>query len=122
MLIAEDDKSVREAVEVLVRTERRFELAASVPDAESAVDAARREQPDVALIDVRMPGGGASAARGIGICSPGTRILAFTVHDDRESVLEMLEAGAVGYLLKGDSIDEIVDAIRNAAGNRPLSA
>ena len=82
-----------------------------------------REQPDVALVDVRMPGGGASAARGITSCAPGTRVLAFTAHDDRETVLQMLEAGAIGYLLKGDSIDEIVEAIHRAAdGQAPLSA
>ena len=52
-----------------------------------------------------------------------TRVLAFTAHDDRETVLQMLEAGAIGYLLKGDSIDEIVEAIHRAAdGQAPLSA
>ena len=79
-----------------------------------------REQPDVALVDVRMPGGGASAARGIRGCAPDTRVLAFTAHDDRETVLQMLEAGAIGYLLKGDSIDEIVEAIH--AGRRRAGA
>ena len=123
MLVAEDDPTVRDALEALVRSEQSLELAASVEDAPSAVEAAMREQPDVALVDVRMPGGGASAARGIRSCAPGTRVLAFTAHDDRETVLQMLEAGAIGYLLKGDSIDEIVEAIHRAAdGQAPLSA
>lgn len=123
VLVAEDDPTVRDALEALLRSERSLELAASVGDAPSAVAAAMRDQPDVALVDVRMPGGGASAARGITSCAPGTRVLAFTAHDDRETVLEMLEAGAIGYLLKGDSIDEIAEAIRRAAdGQAPLSA
>ena len=123
VLVAEDDPTVRDALEALLRSERSLELAASVGDAPSAVEAAMREQPDVALVDVRMPGGGASAARGITSCAPGTRVLAFTAHDDRETVLQMLEAGAIGYLLKGGSIDEIVEAIHRAAdGQAPLSA
>lgn len=123
VLVAEDDPTVRDALEALFRSERSLELAAAVGDAPSAVEAARREQPDVALVDVRMPGGGASAARGITSCAPGTRVLAFTAHDDRETVLQMLEAGAIGYLLKGGSIDEIVEAIHRAAdGQAPLSA
>ena len=123
VLVAEDDPTVRDALEALFRSERSLELAASVGDATSAVEAAMREHPDVALVDVRMPGGGASAARGIRSCSPDTRVLAFTAHDDRETVLQMLEAGAIGYLLKGDSIDEIVEAIHRASdGQAPLSA
>lgn len=123
VLVAEDDPTVRDALEALIRSERSLELVAVVGDAPSAVEAAMREQPDVAVVDVRMPGGGASAARGITSCAPGTRVLAFTARDDRETVLQMLEAGAVGYLLKGDSIDEIVEAIHAAAdGQAPLSA
>ena len=123
VLVAEDDTSVRHAIQALVRSEESLELAAAVADATTAVEAAKSEQPDVALVDVRMPGGGASAARGIKSFSPDTRVLAFTAHADRESVLEMLEAGAIGYLLKGDSIDDIVVAIHGAAaGQAQLSA
>ena len=123
VLVAEDDPTVRDALEALFRSERSLELVAAVGDAASAVEAAMREQPDVALVDVRMPGGGATAARGIRGCALDTRVLAFTAHDDRETVLQMLEAGAIGYLLKGDSIDDIVEAILRAAdGQAPLSA
>ncbi len=123
VLVAEDDPAVRDAIEALFRSEPSLELAAVVGDAASAVEAAIREGPDVALVDVRMPGGGASAARGIRRSAPHTRVLAFTAHDDRETVLQMLEAGAIGYMLKGESIDEIVEAIHRAAdGHAPLSA
>jgi EAL domain-containing protein (putative c-di-GMP-specific phosphodiesterase class I)/DNA-binding NarL/FixJ family response regulator len=115
VLIAEDDQQVREALSELITSERALELAGVVSDAQQAVDIAERLQPDVALLDVRMPGGGPRAARGIRRRSPKTRILAFSGHDDRATVLEMLEAGAAGYLVKGCSVDAIVDSIRRAA-------
>ncbi len=78
VLIAEDDPSVRDALKALFRSERSLALVAAAGDAAGAIEAAERERPDVALVDVRMPGGGATAARGIRGCSPSTRVLAFT--------------------------------------------
>jgi EAL domain-containing protein (putative c-di-GMP-specific phosphodiesterase class I)/CheY-like chemotaxis protein len=122
VLVAEDDPALRGALEALFQAEPGIELVAAVCDAAGAIEAATSEQPDVALVDVRMPGGGVNASRGIKSCSPETRIIAFTAQEDRKTVLEMLEAGAIGYLVKGDSIDEIVDAIQRAAdGQAPLS-
>jgi EAL domain-containing protein (putative c-di-GMP-specific phosphodiesterase class I) len=66
-----------------------------------------------------MPGGGgAEAARGIRRGSPETRVLALSAYDDRATVLEMLEAGVVGYLVKGSSIESIMDAIEQAAAGQ----
>jgi EAL domain-containing protein (putative c-di-GMP-specific phosphodiesterase class I)/DNA-binding NarL/FixJ family response regulator len=122
VLVAEDDASVRDALEAVFRAERSVELTASVGDATGAVEAAARERPDVALVGVRMPGGGVQAAREIRSCSPKTRVLAFTAHNDPANVLEMLEAGAVGYVVKGNSIDGIVDeVVQAAAGKSSLS-
>jgi len=115
VLIAEDVPTVRDALKELFRSERRLELVAAVGDAPSAIEAATRERPDVALVDVRMPGGGVHAAREIRNCSPETKVIAFTAHHDRATVLAMLEAGAVGYVLKGGSVDAIVEAIEQAA-------
>jgi EAL domain-containing protein (putative c-di-GMP-specific phosphodiesterase class I)/DNA-binding NarL/FixJ family response regulator len=115
VLVAEDVPTVRDALQALLRSERSLELVAAVGDAPSAIEAATRERPDVALVDVRMPGGGVHAAREIKSCSPETKVIAFTAHHDRATVLEMLEAGAVGYLLKGGSVDAIVEAIEQAA-------
>jgi EAL domain-containing protein (putative c-di-GMP-specific phosphodiesterase class I)/DNA-binding NarL/FixJ family response regulator len=122
VLVAEDDTSVRDALEALFRAERSLELAASVGDATGAVEAAARERPDVALVDVRMPGGGVHAAREIRSCSPKTKVIAFTAHNDPADVLEMLEAGAVGYVVRAGSIDGIVEAVvQAAAGKSSLS-
>jgi EAL domain-containing protein (putative c-di-GMP-specific phosphodiesterase class I)/CheY-like chemotaxis protein len=115
VLIAEDDAAVRGALSDIIRTESTLELAAAVADGDEAIEAAAREQPDVAVLDVRMPGGGADAVRGIKRVSPDTHVLALSAHDDRATVLEMLEAGVSGYLVKGSSIRLIVDSIARAA-------
>ena len=116
VLVAEDEPSVRAALAALIRAEPSFELVGEVANATDAIDVAEQEQPDVAVIDVRMPGGGGAAAvRGIKRKSPETRMLAFSAADDRATVLEMLEAGVVGYLVKGSSIESIVDSVAQAA-------
>jgi len=116
VLLAEDDPVVLEALSALINDDPALQLVSAVNDTSAAVEAAARERPDVALVDVRMPGGGgAEAARGIRQRSPETRVLALSAYDDRATVLEMLEAGVVGYLVKGSSIDTIMESIRQAA-------
>jgi DNA-binding NarL/FixJ family response regulator len=121
VLIAEDDEGVREILGSVVRSEPAFELAGSVADAAQAIHLAGDEQPDVAVVDVRMPGGGATAARGIKLRSPHTAVLAFSAHDDARTMQEMYDAGADGYIVKGSAVTAIVASIRHAgagAGSR----
>jgi len=119
VIVAEDEASVRAALVALIRTEPNLELVGEASNATDAIAIAAAEQPDVAVLDVRMPGGGGAAAvRGIKRKSPDTRMLAFSAADDRATVLEMLEAGVVGYLVKGSSIESIVDSIEQAAGGQ----
>jgi PAS domain S-box-containing protein len=99
-----------------------MEVVGSASSADEAVAVAAETTPDIALVDVRMPGGGSEAARAIRERSPGTRVLALSAYDDQATVLEMLGAGAVGYLVKGISPVEIVEAVRRAArGQASLS-
>ena len=114
VLIAEDDDGVREILASIVRSEPAFELVASVEDAAQAIFAAASEQPDVALVDVRMPGGGAHAARGIKQRSPHTGVLAFSAHDDRLTMQAMYDAGADGFVVKGSPLAVIVASIHDA--------
>ncbi|MEA2493412.1 MAG: hypothetical protein QOJ29_1323 [Thermoleophilaceae bacterium] len=119
VLVAEDDVAVRGALTALIGDEPRLELVAAVGDADQAIAAAERERPDVALLDVRMPGGGgARAARGIKRACPETRILALSAYEDRDTVLEMVEAGVAGYLVKGSTIEKIVSSIERAANGQ----
>lgn len=123
VLIAEDEPTVRDALAALIRSEPDLDLVATAGDAVQAIDMARRFRPDVAVLDVKMPGGGGPrAARAIRALCPQTRVTALSAYDDRSSVLEMLGAGAVGYLVKGTPAGQILDAIRSSArGHGALS-
>src|SRR6202158_6248863 len=116
VLIAEDDGAVREALADLLSEESSITLVDLAATADEAIEIAAREQPHVALLDVRMPGGGGPrAVREIAVRSPSTRCLAFSAHEETASVYEMLELGASGYLVKGAADREIVEAIHRAA-------
>ena len=115
VLIAEDHDGARETLSQLLLLDDSIHLVGAAGDADEASRFAT-ERPDVALIDVNMPGGGGSAAtRGILERSPSTKVLALSAYDDRKSVREMIKAGAVGYIVKGTAGAEILDSIRRAA-------
>ena len=115
VLVAEDDASVRLAVAEAIRREPGMVVVGTAEDADEAISVAAREQPDVAVIDARMPaGGGSRATREIGRVSPATRVVALSAHDDRASVAEMLRAGALSYVVKGAPIGELLEAIERA--------
>ena len=115
VMIAEDEPAVRDALADLVLSDDEMDLVGAVTDATEAIDVALRENPDVALLDVKMPGGGgAHAAREIRRGSPSTKVVALSAYEDRRTVLEMLRAGVVGYLVKGTSADEILYTIRRS--------
>ena len=116
ILVAEDDARVREALTDLIATQPDLQLVDAVADAPAAAAAAEREAPDVAIVDVRMPGGGGAwATREIRRRSPTTRVLAFSGHTDERIVNEMIEAGAQGYIVKGSSITAILESIAVAS-------
>ncbi|HXF37005.1 MAG TPA: EAL domain-containing protein [Actinomycetota bacterium] len=124
VLIADDEPELRGALADLISSEDHLRLVGVAADADEAIELAISTGPDVALVDVRMPaGGGPRATREILRASPGTRVLALSAYEDRATVLEMLRAGAVGYLVKGTAPDEIVRAVERAArGQTSLSA
>lgn len=115
LLIADDEPLIREALTDLFDGEDSLELVAVAADADQAIELAGRTLPDVALLDVKMPGGGGPrAAREIRALSPHTRIVALSAHEDRASVLEMLRAGVAAYVVKGAPAAEIVAAVRRS--------
>lgn len=117
--IADDDAEIRAALEDLIRTDPGMEFVASAADTETAIELARGESPDVFVMDVRMPGGGGSrATREIRRQAPLTRVVALSAYEDRATILDMLGAGAVGYVTKGALAAEIVSAIVGAMDGR----
>jgi DNA-binding NarL/FixJ family response regulator len=116
VLIADDDRSVREALEELLMATPGMEVVAAVADADTAIEAAQRLRPDVALLDAKMPGGGGRrAASGIRQVCPSVRSVAYSAYGDRASVSAMLAAGVLGYVVKSALPEELLEAIRSAA-------
>jgi EAL domain-containing protein (putative c-di-GMP-specific phosphodiesterase class I)/DNA-binding NarL/FixJ family response regulator len=121
VLIADDDPGILDTLGRLIGAEEAMEVVGSASDADQAAGLAAALHPDVAVVDVRMPGGGgARAAREIKACSPQTRIVALSAFDDPDVVLNMLEAGAVGYMVKDATGSEIVACIRRSANGQAV--
>lgn len=125
ILVADDDEILRETIVEVLTDDGRFVVVADVGDADAAIEAAMRERPPVALVDVRMPGGGGPrVARELRHASPATRVVALSSHDDREAIVEMFRSGAVSYLVKGEATNvEIARTLTDvAAGHFSLPA
>jgi PAS domain S-box-containing protein len=116
VLIAEDEPAVRTALRDLVDGEPGLEVVGLAGDAQEAIAVADDCAPDVALVDVRMPGGGGPAAvRGMTATVPDIRVVAVSAYEDAPTVIEMLRSGASGYVVKGSAPREIVEAVQRAA-------
>jgi len=123
VLIADDEQSMRESLADLVSIDPTLEFVGAASDAEEAIDLAERLRPDVAVLDVRMPeGGGARAAREIALRCPETSVVALSAHEDQASIIEMLKAGALGYVAKSASTGELKEAIRRSVEGRATLA
>ncbi len=111
VLVADDHAPTREDVRAAVESDPRFTVVAVAADAADAVQAAMRERPDVALLDMRMPGSGAAAAWEITARLPGTRAVMLTVSRSDEDLFAALRAGASGYLLKDMPFEALGDEL-----------
>jgi DNA-binding NarL/FixJ family response regulator len=117
LLVADDQALVRAGFCKLLETREDFEVVAEADGGEAAVDAARRHQPDVALLDIRMPGlDGIEATRRIlAGASPKTRVIILTMFALDEYIYESLRAGASGFLLKDAPPEELLAAVDGGA-------
>lgn len=114
ILIADDHAIVREGLRALFATEPGLELVAEAADGIEAVDKVRALKPDVILLDMLMPRkDGLGAIHDIMIQNPEARILVLTSFAEDEKVFPAIKAGALGYLLKDSSPQELLQAIRN---------
>ena len=116
LLIADDHAVLRKGVAALVSAASDVEVVSETADAESTVRQARRHHPDVAMIDLGMPGvTGMSLIQDLVALLPEIRILVLTMHEDAAVVRAALDAGARGYLTKRAVETEVVDAVRAVA-------
>ena len=122
VLIADDHAVVRGGLEQLLSTADDIELVATAADGEEAVATFTQSRPDVVLMDLSMPNvDGVEATRRITAQHPEARIVVLTSFADDGHIKDALAAGAIGYLLKHASPDELLGAIRSAAnGDAPL--
>ena len=112
VLLADDEPEFLAALAAVIERAPSLELVGVARDVADAIALGRSEQPAVAIVDVRMDdGGGARVAAELGRLAPATRVLALSAYDDHRSVVQMVEAGAVGYLVKGISARTLVDVV-----------
>jgi DNA-binding NarL/FixJ family response regulator len=123
VLVADDQSMVRAGFRMLLSGQEDLEVVAEASNGLEAVDKAQRFDPDVVLMDIRMPElDGLEATRRILAADRGTRVLVLTTFDLDEYIYEALTAGASGFVLKDDPPEQLIGAIRTvAAGDALLS-
>jgi PAS domain S-box-containing protein len=119
LLLVDDDRTVLSALADLVADENRLRIIGTATCLAEAADLAREHQPDLALVDVRMVGGGGEElTRLLGRISPGTRVVAHSASLEEGAVAAMVAAGAHGYIAKGQSGVAVTDVLIAAAAGR----
>jgi two-component system response regulator NreC len=119
ILLADDHRIVREGLRVLIEKQPNMEVVAEAENGRTAVELVQKLHPDVIIMDVAMPDlNGIEATRQIIAKALSVKIIALSMHSDRRFVVEMLRAGASGYLLKDCAFEELVHAIRAVVVNR----
>jgi DNA-binding NarL/FixJ family response regulator len=123
LLVCDDHPVVRSGLRGILRSQPDFEIVAEAPDGNQAVALARRFRPDVVLMDLRMPGmDGVTATGKIKAEHPEVQVLVLTTYETDADILHAVEKGAIGFLLKDTSEENLFDAIRQAArGRSPLA-
>lgn len=116
VLICDDQALIRDSLELLLKLEKDIEVVGQAQDGADAVAQVARQQPDVVLMDLKMPGvNGIEATRQIRTRWPSIRVLVLTTYDDDEWVFDAIRAGAAGYLLKDTPRAEVLKAVRGTA-------
>jgi DNA-binding NarL/FixJ family response regulator len=121
-MLIEDHPIMRLGVAALVSTVPGFEVVAQTGRGEEAIELHKRHQPDVTLVDLRLPGiSGVETIRRVRLASPGARFIVLTTYEGDEDIHSALQAGAKGYIIKGMPHETLVEAILKVhAGGRFL--
>lgn len=116
VFLADDHTVVREGLKTLINAQPDMEVIGEASDGREAVDRMVELHPDVALLDLSMPGQtGIEATIKIRLQAPAVKVLNLTVHEDKSYVRQAFEAGSSGYLLKRAAANELIGAIRAVA-------
>jgi DNA-binding NarL/FixJ family response regulator len=119
ILIADDYKIIRESLRKMIERLENMEVIGEAEDGRSVVSMAKELIPDIIIMDIVMPGlNGIIATRQINSALPHIKILALSMHNERQLVLEMFKAGASGYLLKDSASEELAQSIKTVCSNR----
>ena len=115
IVIADDHVLVRQGIRAYLQTHRDLEIVEEAEDAAGAARACAEHRPNVALVDLVMPGGGIEATRMIRETSPETQVVLLTSFEDARQIVAAVQAGALSCLLKDVDADALADALRKAA-------
>ncbi len=121
ILLADDHRVVREGLRTLLSQEADLSVIGEAADGREVVELARSLHPDVIIMDIAMPEmNGIEATRLIVAENPAIRVVALSMYADRRFVMQILRAGALGYVLKEAAFEELARAIRTVAGGQPF--
>ncbi|MFL5761599.1 MAG: response regulator [Thermomicrobiales bacterium] len=115
VVLADDHGVVRAGLRALLEAQSDIHVVGEAEDGPTAVELTRKEQPQVVVADLSMPGGGLEAIRAITELGLPTRVLVLTVHAEERYLLPVLEAGGSGYVKKSSAHTDLLDAIRTVA-------
>lgn len=122
--LVEDDASLRETLAEIISSSGKWQLVASYPDAESALEGMKANCPEVVLMDIQLPGiSGIECAGRLKVLHPELQILMVTVYDNNDRIFDALAAGASGYLLKRDAPSKLLECLDDLlGGGSPMSS
>lgn len=116
VLICDDHAVVRAGIRLILQNQTDFEIVGEVADGEEAIAQAGRLRPDIAILDLNMPGlNGLETIPRVLKASPDTKILVLTIHENENYYLKAIQAGVAGYVLKGVSAADLLAALRLVA-------
>src|ERR1700723_236087 len=119
ILVADDHELVRHGIRGILRARRGWRVIGEAANGQEAVEKTHKLKPDVAILDVSMPDlDGLQATRQIREASPNTKVLVLTMHESDQMVHRVLEAGALGYVLKSDLAANLVKAVKDVSAGR----
>ncbi|MGV3773510.1 MAG: response regulator [Verrucomicrobiales bacterium] len=123
IILVDDHKLMREGLSSLLSAQPEINVVAQAENGREAVQMVEKMHPDVVVMDVSMPDlNGIDATRQIISRSPKTRVIGLSMHSDRQFIVEMLRAGACGYLLKDSAVEDLASAIQKVSKGQTFIA